>query len=360
MSCHVTSSFCCRCWGKKKTEISKFPQPPKKKTRALRRKSASQTHYKRAKDETRRKMKRQSSPPAAGASSSPSSSPLTNKKKITKICHSSCSICLDDDVSENEIAFLDGCVSHEFCYACIKEWTKTSRKKKRKRSDDGDNSFCRLRCPTCRKEYERIRMKTTSELKFLKKKKEKCGERRGETKEAREERRARERANGERKDFSDDEEDDLSGSEMDDANNNDDDEEEYYENDVHDLIAAGEACHIFCREYDVDEDGILLLCDGCERACHPLCAGFEERTTVPEGDFLCPECHRVAMRHANVRVRGNDFQRKYVEFYMNRRVIRANNNNNNNSNNRNNTRGNSAAHAIDLLSSSEDDEYKII
>lgn len=302
-------------------------------------------------------MKRQSSPSAAGAS--PSSLTNNNKKKMNI---NTCSICLDDDVSENEIAFLDGCVSHEFCYACIKEWTKTSRKKKkRKRSDDVD-SFC-LRCPTCRKEYERIRMKATSELKFLKKKKkEKCGERRGgETKEAREERRARERANGERKDFSDDEEDDLSSSDMDDANNNDDDDdEEYYENDVHDLIAAGEACHI-CREYDVDEDGILLLCDGCERACHPMCAGFEERTTVPEGDFLCPECHRVAMRHANVRVRGNDFQRKYVEFYMNRRVIRANNNNNNNnSNNRNSTRGNSAAHAIDLLSSSEDDEYKII
>jgi hypothetical protein len=303
-------------------------------------------------------MKRQSSPSAAGAS--PSSLTNNNKKKMNI---NTCSICLDDDVSENEIAFLDGCVSHEFCYACIKEWTKTSRKKKKKRSDDVD-SFC-LRCPTCRKEYERIRMKATSELKFLKKKKkEKCGERRGgETKEAREERRARERANGERKDFSDDEEDDLSSSEMDDANNNDDDDdEEYYENDVHDLIAAGEACHI-CREYDVDEDGILLLCDGCERACHPMCAGFEERTTVPEGDFLCPECHRVAMRHANVRVRGNDFQRKYVEFYMNRRVIRANNNNNNNNNsnnNRNSTRGNSAAHAIDLLSSSEDDEYKII
>lgn len=303
-------------------------------------------------------MKRQSSPSAAGAS--PSSLTNNNKKKMNI---NTCSICLDDDVSENEIAFLDGCVSHEFCYACIKEWTKTSRKKKKKRSDDVD-SFC-LRCPTCRKEYERIRMKATSELKFLKKKKkEKCGERRGgETKEAREERRARERANGERKDFSDDEEDDLSSSDMDDANNNDDDDdEEYYENDVHDLIAAGEACHI-CREYDVDEDGILLLCDGCERACHPMCAGFEERTTVPEGDFLCPECHRVAMRHANVRVRGNDFQRKYVEFYMNRRVIRANNNNNNNNNsnnNRNSTRGNSAAHAIDLLSSSEDDEYKII
>lgn len=344
MSCHVTSSFRSVVVGEKKN--GNFEISP--------------NTTRREQQKTTRRMKRQSSPPAAVASSSsPSSSPLTNKKKITKICHHSCSICLDDDVSENEIAFLDGCVSHEFCYACIKEWTKTSRKKKR-RSDDGDDSFCRLRCPTCRKEYERIRMKTTSELKFLKKKKEKRGERRGETKEAREERRARERANGERKDFSDDEEDDLSGSEMDDANNNeDDDEEEYYENDVHDLIAAGEACHI-CREYDVDEDGILLLCDGCERACHPLCAGFEERTTVPEGDFLCPECHRVAMRHANVRVRGNDFQRKYVEFYMNRRVIRANNNNNNNSNNRNNTRGNSAAHAIDLLSSSEDDEYKII
>jgi hypothetical protein len=302
-------------------------------------------------------MKRpRSSPPVAGASPS-SSLPNNNNNNNNK--KKMCAICLDDDVSENDVAFLDGCVSHEFCYACIKEWTKTSRRKKRKRSDSGD-SFC-LRCPTCRKEYERIRMKTTSELKFLKKKKkEKRGERRGETKEAREERRARERANGERKDFSDDEEDDLSSSDMDDANNNDDDDdEEYYENDVHDLIAAGEACHI-CREYDVDEDGILLLCDGCERACHPMCAGFEERTTVPEGDFLCPECHRVAMRHANVRVRGNDFQRKYVEFYMNRRVIRANNNNNNNSNNRNSTRGNSAAHAIDLLSSSEDDEYRII
>jgi hypothetical protein len=80
---------------------------------------------------------------------------------------------------------------------------------------------------------------------------------------------------------------------------------------------------------------------------------------VPDGDFLCPECHRVAMRHANVRVRGNDFQRKYVDFYMNRRTIHANNNNSRN-NNRNNNRGNSAARAIDLPSSSEDDEYRIL
>jgi hypothetical protein len=179
-----------------------------------------------------------------------------------------------------------------------------------------------------------------------------------ETKEAREKRREKERKDGERKDFSDDEEEDLSCTENDDdVDNGNEEEEEYYENDVLDLIASGEACHI-CREYDVDEDGILLLCDGCERAMHPHCCGFRERT-VPDGDFLCPECHRVAMRHANVRVRGNDFQRKYVDFYMNRRTIHANNNNSRN-NNRNNNRGNSAARAIDLPSSSEDDEYRIL
>ncbi len=202
-------------------------------------------------------------------------------------------------------------------------------------------------------------MKETSELKFLRKKSStREGRQPKETKEAREKRREKERKDGERKDFSDDEEEDLSCTENDDdVDNGNEEEEEYYENDVLDLIASGEACHI-CREYDADEDGILLLCDGCERAMHPHCCGFGERT-VPDGDFLCPECHRVAMRHANVRVRGNDFQRKYVDFYMNRRTIHANNNNSRN-NNRNNNRGNSAARAIDLPSSSEDDEYRIL
>ena len=272
--------------------------------------------------------------------------------KMDKIC----SICLEE--ISNNCAFLDGCVEHLFCYPCIKRWTKTSRSR-RSRNGSGESVVLRLSCPTCRKEFTRIRMKETSELKFLRKKSfTREGRQPKETKEAREKRREKERKDGERKDFSDDEEEDLSCTENDDdAGNGNEEEEEYYENDVLDLIASGEACHI-CREYDVDEDGILLLCDGCERAMHPYCCGFGERT-VPDGDFLCPECHRVAMRHANVRVRGNDFQRKYVDFYMNRRTIHANNNNSRN-NNRNNNRGNSAARAIDLPSSSEDDEYRIL
>ena len=177
-------------------------------------------------------------------------------------------------------------------------------------------------------------------------------------------RREKERKEGERKDFSDDEEEDLSSS----SSSRGEDDEEEDEGNFYRVAAAtldamienGDACSV-CREFDAEDGGVLLLCDGCERAMHPLCVGFEEATYVPEGDFLCPECHRVAMRHANVRVRNNEFERKYVEFYTNRRrVIRENRNNNNNNNNRNNNRNNSGAHAVDVLSSSEDDEFKIL
>ena len=298
---------------------------------------------------------------SSSASPPPPSSVKSHRRghriKAMKMDKIICSICLEE-ISKETSAFLDGCVEHLFCYPCIKRWTKTSRSR-RSRNGSGESGVRTLSCPTCRKEFTRIRMKETSELKFLRKKSStREGRQPKETKEAREKRREKERKDGERKDFSDDEEEDLSCTENDDdVDNGNEEEEEYYENDVLDLIASGEACHI-CREYDVDEDGILLLCDGCERAMHPHCCGFGERT-VPDGDFLCPECHRVAMRHANVRVRGNDFQRKYVDFYMNRRTIHANNNNSRN-NNRNNNRGNSAARAIDLPSSSEDDEYRIL
>jgi hypothetical protein len=188
-----------------------------------------------------------------------------------------------------------------------------------------------------------------------------------ETKEERKTRREKERKEGERKDFSDDEEEDLTSSscaEEEDEDDYDDDERNFYRvaaATLDAMIENGDACSV-CREFDAEDGGVLLLCDGCERAMHPLCVGFEEATYVPEGDFLCPECHRVAMRHANVRVRNNEFERKYVEFYTNRRrVIRENRNNNNNRNNsRNNNRNNSGAHAVDVLSSSEDDEFKIL
>ena len=153
-------------------------------------------------------------------------------------------------------------------------------------------------------------MKETSELKFLRKKSStREGRQPKETKEAREKRREKERKDGERKDFSDDEEEDLSCTENDDdADNGNEEEEEYYENDVLDLIASGEACHI-CREYDVDEDGILLLCDGCERAMHPYCCGFGERT-VPDGDFLS----RVSSRGDETRERESARQRLSEEI----------------------------------------------
>jgi hypothetical protein len=79
-----------------------------------------------------------------------------------------CSICLEE-ISNQTCAFLDGCVEHLFCYPCIKRWTKTSRSR-RSRNGSGESGVLTLSCPTCRKEFTRIRMKETSELKFLRKK----------------------------------------------------------------------------------------------------------------------------------------------------------------------------------------------
>jgi len=294
----------------------------------------------------------------------------TTKTTTTKWC----AVCLEH-LSEGNEAALDGCF-HRFCYECIKRWTKTSRKNNktllrnsfsREEHDDDDDT---LRCPTCRNAFREIRMSRTKEVKYkrrllpqqrMSRQTRRRRRRTRETKEERKTRREKERKEGERKDFSDDEEEDLTSSSScaEEEEEDDDDERNFYRvaaATLDAMIENGDACSV-CREFDADDGGVLLLCDGCERAMHPLCVGFEEATYVPEGDFLCPECHRVAMRHANVRVRNNEFERKYVEFYTNRRrVIRENRNNNN----RNNNRNNSGAHAVDVLSSSEDDEFKIL
>jgi len=229
-----------------------------------------------------------------------------------------CPICLNQ-IEMNKSAYLNKC-QHRFCYDCIKRWTKKSRTMI-------ENN---LRCPTCRENFREIFVRdddfdddgTTKEEAFLsgrhrmkvkyrhppmrEKNKKK------ETMEERKLRRMRDRADLLRIDFSDDDdwsdcEEEESAEEDRDLGVDDDDDDE-----------EDNMCHI-CREYDADDDGILLICDGCERNCHPFCVGLD---MVPSGDFLCPSCHRVAMRHANVRFRTNDeFQRRYLEFYTNRRMV---------------------------------------
>lgn len=48
---------------------------------------------------------------------------------------------------------------------------------------------------------------------------------------------------------------------------------------------------IICGEGDNDEQ--LLLCDGCDRACHTYCAGLQG---IPEGDWFCFDCTRARER----------------------------------------------------------------
>ena len=182
----------------------------------------------------------------------------------------------------------------------------SSREEEENDDDDDDDT---LRCPTCRNAFREIRMSRTKEVKYKRRlvppKRRRRRRRPRETKEERKTRREKERKEGERKDFSDDEEEDLTSSSC--AEDDDEEEEEEEEEEGHFCSGQGpphpfyhhhhHACSV-CREFDAEDGGVLLLCDGCERAMHPLCVGFEEATYVPEGDFLCPECHRVAMRQA--------------------------------------------------------------
>ena len=92
-------------------------------------------------------------------------------------------------------------------------------------------------------------------------------------------RREKERKEGERKDFSDDEEEDLTSSSSSRAED-EDEEGNFYRvaaETLDAMIENGDACSV-CREFDAEDGGVLLLCDGCERAMHPLCVGFEEAT----------------------------------------------------------------------------------
>ena len=48
-------------------------------------------------------------------------------------------------------------------------------------------------------------------------------------------------------------------------------------------------CHV-CRAND-DDDDVLILCDGCDKAFHPHCAGLE---SIPHGDWYCSACAEEA------------------------------------------------------------------
>lgn len=49
--------------------------------------------------------------------------------------------------------------------------------------------------------------------------------------------------------------------------------------------------HPICPQYcgSQHDDGVLLLCDGCDRGFHTYCVGLSH---VPDGDWLCPCCIR--------------------------------------------------------------------
>ena len=49
-----------------------------------------------------------------------------------------------------------------------------------------------------------------------------------------------------------------------------------------------------------DDDELMLLCDGCDKACHLGCAGYKR---APRGDWFCVECKPTK--------RGLDAQKLY-------------------------------------------------
>jgi PHD-finger len=52
---------------------------------------------------------------------------------------------------------------------------------------------------------------------------------------------------------------------------------------------ANDRC-MFCNDF-----GDLLICDGCERSCHPSCLD-PPLVEIPEGEFYCPECQNTACK----------------------------------------------------------------
>mmetsp|Transcript_8248 Transcript_8248/g.24625 ORF Transcript_8248/g.24625 Transcript_8248/m.24625 type:complete len:552 (-) Transcript_8248:3183-4838(-) len=59
-------------------------------------------------------------------------------------------------------------------------------------------------------------------------------------------------------------------------------------------VEADPLAHVHClRCGGGEDDHLLLLCDGCDRAMHTFCAGLSE---VPEGQWYCPDCAAAAER----------------------------------------------------------------
>ena len=71
-----------------------------------------------------------------------------------------------------------------------------------------------------------------------------------------------------------------------------------------------------CLNRESWRDGdIMLVCDGCDATNHPSCAGLPPGG-IPNGDWLCHRCHKVALRQAGVRrLTREAFLKRYAEWY---------------------------------------------
>lgn len=137
-----------------------------------------------------------------------------------------CSICLDDEIKEEQQASLDQC-SHRYCYSCILKWSQSSSS-----------------CPLCNGSFALI---TT---KFLK------------IKVATKRQRVAQ----------------------------DDDESFAPSVEVQEEKEPVVEAFSFCQSCGGgDDDSVLILCDFCDVGMHNYCleAPFTE---IPEGSWLCPSC----------------------------------------------------------------------
>ena len=51
-------------------------------------------------------------------------------------------------------------------------------------------------------------------------------------------------------------------------------------------------CVQVCYDNDEKDDAMMLLCEGCDAACHTFCCD-PPKDRIPDGDWWCPDCKKA-------------------------------------------------------------------
>ncbi|GAB4823508.1 hypothetical protein N2152v2_010554 [Parachlorella kessleri] len=156
-----------------------------------------------------------------------------------------CGICLTEDLTE--IGELDSC-RHLFCFPCISRWAEIESK-----------------CPFCKLRFSQLRHKRLAGREDL----------------------AHADPSGP-----------LPGTYLDVQQVPERNQRVVFEDPDFQQWIEEVVCIICGGGHDEDQ---LLLCDGCDRACHTYCAGVDG---IPEGEWFCPQCQEAQEAAAAAERRG--------------------------------------------------------